>query len=279
MDVICNSGPEDEPFEEKNDYVSLAIVVAGTFKYRARRGKVLLSPGSLLLIEVEESFECSHEYGCGDRCLSFQYKPAFFEKIAAEAGARGSALKFPIVKLPSLPTLIPSLSVAQVGLAAPQAVDLEELALELAAGVLREIASARVSQPAPTARDERRISAALRFMEERFREPLTLEYLAALTGLGPYHFLRTFKRVVGTTPHQYLLRKRLCQAALLLRTSDLSVLETALEAGFGDLSHFNHTFRMTFGTTPTRWRNMRSGKNSSLDKPLGTPGNTGRRKL
>src|SRR5262245_9107280 len=78
MDVICNSGPEDEPFEEKNDYVSLAIVVAGTFKYRARRGKVLLSPGSLLLIEVEESFECSHEYGCGDRCLSFQYKPAFF---------------------------------------------------------------------------------------------------------------------------------------------------------------------------------------------------------
>jgi AraC family transcriptional regulator len=254
MDVICNSGPDDKPFEERNDYVSLAIVVAGTFKYRARRGAVLLSPGSLLHIGAGENFECSHEYGCGDRCISFQYEPGYFERIAADSGARGNALKFPLNRLPALPSLIRLSAEAQAGIAVPQAVDFEELALELAASVLSELAGSRVSPSRPTTQDERRISAALRFMEERFREPLTLENLATFSGLSLYHFLRTFKQVAGITPHQFLLRRRLREVALLLRTTNLSVLEAALEAGFGDLSHFNHTFRAAFGSTPTKWR-------------------------
>jgi AraC family transcriptional regulator len=257
MDVVCKSGPNDMPFEEKNDYVSLAIVVAGTFKYRARRGAVLLSPGSLLLIGAEESFECSHEYGCGDHCISFQYEPAYFERIAADAGARGDVLTFPLDRLPALPSLIRLSAEAQAGLAHPHLVDLEELALDLAAHVLSELAGSRVSPTRPTTQDERRISTALRFMEERFREPLKLENLAAFAGLSLYHFLRTFKRVAGITPHQFLLRRRLREAALLLRTTNLSVLETALEVGFGDLSHFNHTFRVVFGSTPTKWRDER----------------------
>jgi AraC family transcriptional regulator len=52
----------------------------------------------------------------------------------------------------------------------------------------------------------------------------------------------------------FLLRRRLREVALLLHTTNLSVLEAALEAGFGDLSHFNHTFRAAFGSTPTKWR-------------------------
>ncbi len=257
MYVICHSGPDDQPFEEKNYYVSLAIVVEGTFKYRARRAPVLLSPGSLLLISAEDNFECSHEHGCGDRCISFQYEPAYFERIAADVGARGNALKFSQDRLPALPSLIPLSAEAQAGMAGPHAVDLEELAVDLAATVLSELADSRVSPRSLTRMDERRISTTLRLMEERFREPLTLESLATFNGLSPYHFLRMFKQVAGITPHQFLLQKRLREAAHLLHTTNLSVLETALEAGFGDLSHFNHTFRDAFGTTPTKWRNKR----------------------
>src|SRR5262245_19110704 len=61
-DVVCTAGPDDSPFEEKNDYVTIAVVVAGSFKYCSARGAVTLSSGSLLLGSAAESFECSHKH-------------------------------------------------------------------------------------------------------------------------------------------------------------------------------------------------------------------------
>jgi AraC-like DNA-binding protein len=253
-DVVCTSGPEDSPVEEKNDYVSIAVVVAGSFKYRSRRGSVVLTPGSLLLGDADESFECSHEHGCGDRCVSFNYEPAFFERLAADAAGKGASLKFPVHRLPELPSLIPLAAEAQLGLHLPRSVNFEELALELAGRVLTTLDGAPVSVKGPTIRDERRIATAVRFIELHFRQPLSLEELSALAGISPYHFLRTFKQVVGLTPHQFILRRRLREAALRLRTTAEPVLDIALDAGFGDLSNFNHTFRAAFGTTPTKYR-------------------------
>ncbi len=253
-DVVCTAGPDDSPFEEKNDYVSIAVVVAGSFKYRSARGAVVLSPGSLLLGSVDEGFECSHEHGSGDRCLSFNYEPAFFERLAADSAGLGASLKFPVHRLPELPSLIPLTAEAQLGLHRPRSINFEELALELAGRVLIALGSSPVSMKGPTSRDERRIATAVRFIELHFRRPLSLEELSALVGISPYHFLRTFKQVVGLTPHQFLLRRRLREAALRLRTTRDPVLDIALDAGFGDLSNFNHTFRMAFGTTPTKYR-------------------------
>src|SRR5215510_3050362 len=131
-DVVCTSGPEDSPFEEKNDYVSIAVVVGGAFKYRSARGSVVLSPGSLLLGSADESFECSHEHGSGDRCVSFNYEPEFFERLAADSGAKGASPKFPVHRLPALQSLIPLTAEAHIGLHLPRSVNYEELALELA---------------------------------------------------------------------------------------------------------------------------------------------------
>jgi AraC-like DNA-binding protein len=253
-DVVCTAGPDDSPFEEKNDYVSIAVVVAGSFKYRSSRGAVVLSSGSLLLGSADESFECDHEHGSGDRCVSFNYEPAFFERLAADSAGRGASLKFPAHRLPELPSLIPLTTEAQLGLHRPRSVNFEELALELAGRVLTTLSGSPVSMKGTTFRDERRIATAVRFMDLHFRRPLSLEELSSLVGISPYHFLRTFKHVVGLTPHQFILRRRLREAALRLRTTADPVLDIALDAGFGDLSNFNHTFRAAFGTTPTQYR-------------------------
>jgi len=260
-DVVCTAGPGDSPFEEKNDYVSIAVVVAGSFKYRSERGAVVLSPGSLLLGSADESFECSHEHGSGDRCVSFNYEPAFFERLAADSAGYGAPLKFPVHRLPELPPLIPLTAEAQLGLHRHRSVNFEELALELAGRVLTALGGSPVSMKGPTIRDERRIATAVRFIELHFRRTLSLEELSALVGISPYHFLRTFKQVVGVTPHQFLLRRRLREAALRLRTTAESVLDIALDAGFGDLSNFNHTFRATFETTPTEYRTYGCNRN------------------
>jgi AraC family transcriptional regulator len=253
-DVVCDAGPDDSPFEEKNNYVCIAVVVAGAFKYRSARGSALLSPGSLLLGSVDEIFECSHEHGGGDRCVSFNYEPAFFESLAADSACKGASLNFPVHRLPELPSLVPLTAEAQIGLHRPGSVNFEELALELAGKVLTALIGSPAAMSGPSNRDERRIATAIRFIDLNFGRPLSLEELSALVGISPYHFLRTFKQVAGLTPHQFILRRRLRETALRLRTTREPVLDIALDAGFGDLSNFNHTFRAAFGTTPTNYR-------------------------
>jgi AraC family transcriptional regulator len=245
-DVVCDAGPNDAPFEEKNDYVSIAVVVAGAFKYRSARGSAVLSPGSLLLGSVDESFECSHEHGSGDRCVSFNYEPAFFESLAADSVGKAASLKFPVHRLPVTPALIPLTAEAQFGLHRPGLVNFEELAVELAGKALAALSAEADSMKRPAIRDERRIATAIRFIELHFKRALSIEELSALVGISPYHFLRTFKQVAGLTPHQFILRRRLREAALRLRTTTEPVLDIALDAGFGDLSNFNHTFRPSF---------------------------------
>src|SRR5919201_2606759 len=90
QDVVCTSGPQDHPFEEQHSGFTIALVLAGTFQYRAStrfsgRDGELMTPGSLLLGNASQHFECGHEHGTGDRCLSFCYAPQYFESIAVEA--------------------------------------------------------------------------------------------------------------------------------------------------------------------------------------------------
>jgi AraC-like DNA-binding protein len=75
--------------------------------------------------------------------------------------------------------------------------------------------------------------------------------------MSRYHFLRTFRHVVGLTPHQFILRTRLHTAAVELRRSVRSILDIALDAGFADLSTFNRRFRATMGVTPGTYRGVR----------------------
>jgi hypothetical protein len=61
----------------------VAAVTQGTFQYRTDQGRATLAPGALLLGNLGASFECSHEHGVGDRCLSFAFNPDYFEEVVA----------------------------------------------------------------------------------------------------------------------------------------------------------------------------------------------------
>ena len=110
---------------------------------------------------------------------------------------------------------------------------------------------------APSRRDERRISDALRRIEKSAHEPVRLTWLARDAAMSPYHFLRIFRQVAGLTPHQYVLRTRLHRAALRLRLTGESVSAIAFDAGFNDLSSFNRRFRAVMGAAPGTYRRRR----------------------
>jgi AraC family transcriptional regulator len=105
------------------------------------------------------------------------------------------------------------------------------------------------------------VTSAVRRIERDLTADLNLASLAREAGLSPYHFLRTFQALTGVTPHQFVLRKRLREAALHLASLRLAsgpvkVLDIALDCGFGDLSNFNRAFRAEFGISPRDYRRL-----------------------
>jgi AraC-like DNA-binding protein len=97
------------------------------------------------------------------------------------------------------------------------------------------------------------VEAAL-WLEAHLAEPVRLEDAAREAGLSPFHFLRVFAKIVGVTPHQYVLRLRLREAARLLAEASRSITDIALDSGFADLSNFVRTFRRAAGVSPREFR-------------------------
>ena len=254
-DVICTSGPADRPFEERHSRVSIAIVAAGTFQYRSSSGRALMTPGSILLGSAGQCFECGHEHAAGDRCIAFNYSPEYFERVAVDAGAGDVAVRF---ATPHLPALRESASIVARSCAAllrPAAdVSWEEIALRFTAHVARLTSRRRAAPREVPARLLARVSEVVRCIERSPAEPLSLNELARVAGSSPYHFLRTFERVTGLTPHQYVRRARLREAAMRLSLGRSKVIDVAYASGFRDVANFNRAFRTEFDVSPRKYR-------------------------
>ena len=256
-DVICTSGPEDRSFEERHSHYAIAIVVAGTFQYRSPLGGGLMTPGALMLGNPGQSYECGHEHGRGDRCVAFWYEPDYFDRLASGTGPRGARAGFRVHRLPPLRLFSRLIAGAANGAVGSPDTPWEEIGVALATGASGAGAGAgagggdvRALPPNAVAR----VTQTVRLMERHPDARLTLARLAREARLSPYHFLRTFERVTGATPHQFILRARLREAALRLASEAKSVLETALDCGFGDVSNFNRAFRAEFGVSPRVYR-------------------------
>jgi len=270
-DLICASGPQDPIFEERHGDVSIAMVLAGTFQYRgSANGGIrseLMTPGSLLLGNAGHNFEVGHQHAAGDRCLSFQFTPEYFERIACDAGVRKSERGFRMLRLPPLRELSSLIARASAGLEYSSDTPWEELSVELAAvtvRVERGISSGAESAP-PSA--IARVTRSVRAIERRPDGALGLGELAREAGLSPYHFLRTFERLTGITPHQYVRRARLRDAASRLAVECEKVLDIAYDCGFGDVSNFNRAFKKEFGSNPLKWKARgRSPEHRNLDR-------------
>ena len=103
---------------------------------------------------------------------------------------------------------------------------------------------------------------ALDYVRRNYREDFSMDDLAVLCDMSPTHFRRTFSSVMDIAPLDYLIQVRIEKASLLLRNTEMPILDISEEVGFRSLSSFNRHFSSIIGSTPRDFRKEHSTVNS-----------------
>ncbi|WP_437690470.1 helix-turn-helix transcriptional regulator [Sorangium sp. So ce176] len=262
LDYRCSAGPGDAAFVELHGGFSVSYVRKGSFGYRVRGQAFELVAGSLLVGHPGDEYMCTHDHVAGDECLSFHLAPALVDAI----GGRSDAWRAGGV--PPLPELMVLGELAQAAAEGRSGVGLDEAGMLFAARFVDVVSGQQRRPPEAAARDRRRAVEAALWVDAHAHEPLDLERAAREAGLSAFHFLRLFARVLGVTPHQYLVRARLRRAARLLADGALSITDIALDVGFGDLSNFVRTFHRAAGVSPRGFRQAARGERKLVQDRL-----------
>ena len=256
LDYRCDAQPHDAPFVEAHERFSISYIRRGSFGCHTQGRQFDLVAGGFLLGSPGDEFKCSHDHHvCGDECLSVQLSPEVAESLPGRSTDWRIGALPPVAELSLLGEFVQHVAEGGADLG------LDEAALWLAARFLLLSADARAA-PGAAALASRRRRAMLRaadWIDDRSAEDVDLSKAAGAAGLSPYHFLRTFKAVIGITPHQHLVRARLRRAARRLLDDDASITDVALDVGFADLSNFINSFRRATGVSPSRFRQLPKG--------------------
>lgn len=95
---------------------------------------------------------------------------------------------------------------------------------------------------------------AAELIRRNYSQIITIDDIISEIPISKFHFIRTFKRVMGTTPYNYLTNYRINSAKLFLRTTDMSVSEISDKCGFSDTSNFIARFKKHTNQTPLQYR-------------------------
>ncbi|HEX3370844.1 MAG TPA: AraC family transcriptional regulator [Candidatus Cybelea sp.] len=132
----------------------------------------------------------------------------------------------------------------------------DSLGIALASQLLRRW-SRVAREPLAAGLPDRELKRVLSYIHEQLGAGLTVATVANVAGVSPSHLNVRFKQSMGTSVHQYILRKRVERAAELLARTQLSICDVALQSGFANQSHMALLMRRFIGVTPGRLRAAR----------------------
>jgi len=265
IDYRCDATVGDRPYAEEHDAHSIAYVRKGSFGYRSGGKSYELVAGSVLAGHHGDEFVCSHDHVCGDECLLIRLAPELAEAIGGRPETWRTGGVAPMAELMVVGELAQAAAIGKSDLG------LGEIGMLFAARFVEIVTGTKKPPLAVQARDRRRAVEAALWIDAQAHEPIDLDQAAQRAGISPFHFLRLFGRVLGVTPHQYLLRARLRRAARLLAESSRSITDVALDVGFNDLSNFVRSFHRAAGVSPRGFRRAASGDRKILQDRLALP--------
>lgn len=134
---------------------------------------------------------------------------------------------------------------------------LQSLSMQLAVTLIREFESniSKVSAR-PGFTDKANINRAIVFLKECYNSNFTLEDIAKVANLSPYHFIRVFKAETGKTPFEYLMDIKIEKSRELLKLEGYSITDIGFLCGFTSASHFSAAFSKKIGVSPSQYRQI-----------------------
>ena len=134
--------------------------------------------------------------------------------------------------------------------------DTADLLLHRLTAVLSDCADAAPTTTSVSALRPHLLRRVQAYIDEHPDGDVRLGTLAGLVAMSPRHFLRAFQRAAGTTPHRYVIDRRLDRACELLRDSERPVCDIARGCGFCSAAHFATLFHRYRGCTPSEFRRL-----------------------
>lgn len=241
-----------DPEEEVANRWAIAFVRAGSFDVVLDGTRRHLSPGSVFLSRPGLEFRCRHADRCPtDVCISVAFDPSAISGMEHAWERAGWAARTSAT--PRLAYVNGRMAEAATG---SDGFELERWALAalmaLESDTRDPIARGHY---APRRNDVEAVIATCRAIETDPAPRRSIADRARDVGLTSTRLTHHFRRYVGLSPHQYVLRWRLATSAELL-DSGLGVSDSCYRAGFENLSHFCRTFQRTFGVRASRWRSL-----------------------
>ena len=110
------------------------------------------------------------------------------------------------------------------------------------------------------------VERAIKFINERYTDPVSLADIADSAILSRFHFCRTFRDATGVTPGRFLSAIRIHEAKRMLLNTQMSVSDIASAVGYNSLGSFNNHFTDSVGIPPGRFRHI--SRKGRLESPL-----------
>lgn len=222
----------------------LGAIESGVERFRYRGADHLAPPGSVVLMNPDELHTGQAETETGWRYRMAYIDPAVVARVTGESSWWfDTAVGHDSASAQQVTALLDTLWQAREPLAF-------DSALHTLLGVFRR--HARVPRPARSEATPR-FAPVIDYLRAHLSRRLTLDELAAVAGLSPFHFLRSFQTHYHATPQQMLMALRLFEAKRLL-AAGREPAQVALAAGLTDQAHLTRAFSRRYGVTPARYQ-------------------------
>ena len=233
-----------------HDSYAIGVVHSGALSFRPKSPSDVVPSGNIMIIHPGEvhTGRCVGEDGCKYRM--FYVQPTFLLELYQHLSGKSAQSLFfrnQNIKDNNTANLLHSLHAA-IEKSKATAIEKESRLIEAMTRLLVRHGTPRpyMVQETPS---RKYVRIAKEFIEEHYKDNLTLKEIARAVNTSPFHLLRMFKAEVGLAPHAYLTQYRIRKARHFL-SKGTPIVQVALLTGFCDQSQFTRRFKQLVGTTP-----------------------------